>query len=177
MRRDGRQQSSHLEHQQADTSCYNQQPLRTTQKTRVTHEHRQESAGQSGSPIPSQTMNSNNFQITQQHQQHHSTVEEGNRSIPRGSNSPLRQRSRGSTDGLRQGGAPAAAVDTRSNNHSSLRHNTNTENITSPANNAGLNIARVSLTSQAESAAKRHHSELERLFHVQLDEKEGVVRQ
>ena len=102
----------------------------------------------------------------------------GNRSIPRpggGSNSPLRQRSRGSTDGgfrPSQISAPSAAVDLHRNNIT-----THTENVTSPA--AGLNIGRVSLTSgaAAESAAKRHHSELERLFHIQLDEKEGVVRQ
>ena len=59
--------------------------------------------------------------------------------------------------------------------------------VSSPTADNVLNIARVSITSAechkspygpgAESAVKRHHSELERLFHVQLDEKEGVVRQ
>ena len=62
------------------------------------------------------------------------------------------------------------ALATTTENHSSLRHN-----VASPAANT-LNIARVSVGSGdhskspygpgAESAAKRHHSELERLFHL-----------
>ena len=110
---------------------------------------------------------------------------------PAGSSSPLRQRSRGSTDGggaYRHGAQTHNVVETRSNNHSSLRQNTEANNaVSSPAPKNAFNLGRVSITSAeghkspygpgADVAAQRHHSELERLFHNQLEEKEGVVRQ
>ena len=101
-------------------------PLRTTLKTRLTHEGRHESTGKSGSP--SQGGIYSNFALTTNLNQHNLTKETVT-AIPANGNTPLRQRSqesnpdRNHTSGnIAVGGQDLSAERQSSANMSALRH-------------------------------------------------------